>query len=313
MAAYYHHSDYGAVVSMAINKYIYVSINPKFDGRTRASYSVTENVDDPIDLKHDLIRVALGYFALKGMEITSVSDIPGEGSGLGSSSSFMVGLVLALMKHTGRPINTFPSYFADLAYDLETRCKHRVGKQDHFAASQGGLYYYQFNQDESVITEPLHIPEASQRRLEKELMLFWTGRTRTAQPILEDQWERFKKGDPWMLETGHKLRDLAVALGTELRHGNLDTIGEMLDEGWKIKKKMSHLISTPEIDEMYTKARNAGATGGKLCGAGGGGFLLLAAKPERQWDVEKALKLPRVMWRVSSKGSMVVYPCRGEA
>lgn len=313
MAAYYHQAEFGAVVSMAINKYIYVSINDKFDGRTRVSYSEMETVDDPIDLKHDLIRGTLGYFNLKGLEISSVSDIPGEGTGLGSSSAFIVGLVLGLMKYTNRSVNTHPSFFADLAYDLEKgRCKHVVGKQDHFASAYGGLYFYRFNQDESVITEPIHLVESSQRRLEKELMLFWTGKTRESGPILTDQWERFKKGDWWMLEIGNKLRDLALQLGQELRHGNVDSVGEYLHEGWQLKKKMSHIISNPEIDELYSKARSAGATGGKLLGAGGGGFLLLAARPDRQFEVEKALKLRRVPWRMSMKGSVIVYPCRGD-
>jgi len=307
MAAFYHHQEFGAVVSVAINKYIYVSVNESFNGMTRASYSRQEVEEDPINLKHELIRGALGYFDVKGVEVTSVSDIPGEGSGLGSSSAFMVGLALALAKYTRRPVNQHPASFADLAYDLEKgRCKHTVGKQDHFAAAYGGLYYYQFNADETTATKPIFMEEMHKRRMEKELMLFWTGETREAGPILADQWERLRN-DPRIWTAGRRMRDMAVQLGTELEHGNVDAIGPLLSEGWQQKKKLSHGISNPQIDEWLAKAIQAGASGGKLCGAGGGGFLLIAAKPERQWDVEKALKLRRVIWRMALEGSSIVY------
>lgn len=312
MAAYYHQANYGAVVSLGINKYVYVTFNLKFDGRTRVSYSEIETVNDPIDLKHELIRGALGYFQIKGLDITTIADIPGEGSGLGSSSALTVGLVLGLLKLTGKPINVDPGYFADMAYELEkTRCRHIVGKQDHYASAYGGLHYYQFNQDESVVAETLQLPESTQHRLEQELLLFWTGRTRQAAPILEDQWERFKKGDWWMIENGDKLRDLAVNLAEELRHGNVENIGSILHENWRLKKRLSHSISTPEIDELYEKAISAGASGGKLCGAGGGGFLLFYVKTGRGLDVEKAMgKLRRVPWKLSSRGATVIHPHR---
>lgn len=304
----FYHQSFGAVVSFAINQYIYISVNQKFDGKTKASYMENEVVEDPINLKHDLIRGALSQFQVRGVEITSVSDIPGEGSGLGSSSTFTVGLTLGLMKYTNHPINTHPAYFAEMAYGLEKeRCHHVVGKQDHYAAAHGGLYYYQFNPDDTVITEPIHISDDKRYQLEKQLMLFWTGRTREASPILEDQSERFKKGDVWMVNYGEKLRDLAVALKQQLHSGNVDCIGAFLNEDWHLKKKLSHSISTPEIDGLYEKAMNAGATGGKLCGAGGGGFLLMAVKDHRQVDVERALGLRRVPWKMCMKGSMVIY------
>ena len=306
MASFYHQS-FGAVVSLAINKFIYVSLNEKFDGKTKAAYSEMEIVEDPIYIRHDLIRGALSYFQARGIESVSVSDIPGEGSGLGSSSAFMVGLTLGLLKYTNRPTNTHPAYFAELAYQLEKeRCHHMVGKQDHYAAAHGGLYYYQFNQDETVITEPIHIPDDKQNRLENSLMLFWTGRTREANPILTDQAQRLKD-DPRIRTAGEKLRDLAVQLRQELMNGNVDCVGAFLNENWHLKKKLSHGVSDAGIDELYNKALSAGATGGKLCGAGGGGFLLMAAKREKQVDVERALGLRRIPWRICPKGSMVVY------
>lgn len=306
MASFYHQS-YGAVVSFAINQYIYVSLNPKFDGKTRASYMENEIVEDPINIKHDLIRGALSYFQVRGIEITSVSDIPGEGSGLGSSSAFMVGLTLGLLKYTNRPINMHPAHFADLAYHLEReRCHHVVGKQDHYAAAHGGLYFYRFNQDDTVSTEPIHIPDDQQYKLERELMLFWTGMTREANPILVSQEKRLED-DPRIRTAGEKLRDLAVQLKEELRSGNTDCVGAFLHENWRLKKKLSHGISETWTDDLYQRALEAGASGGKLCGAGGGGFLLLAVKQEKQAEVERAVGLRRVPWKMCMKGSMVVY------
>lgn len=299
------HQDFGAVVSLAIDKYIYVSINPKFDGKTRASYSELEIAEAPIYLRHDLIRAALQYFRVSGVEITSVSDIPGEGTGLGSSSAFLVGLVLALMKYTGRSTNCHPAVFADLAYDLEKNsCHHAVGKQDHYAAAYGGLHYYKFAQDDTVSIEPL--PLGSQRRLENELMLFWTGKTRDANPILRDQSERLKN-DPRIKTAGFKMRNIAVQLADELRHGNMDGIGAALNENWYLKRKLSHGVSNTEIDGLLEKALNAGATGGKLCGAGGGGFLALWVKPGYQRDVKNALRLRQIPWRLADQGCSMVY------
>ena len=178
----------GAVVSFAIDKFIYIIVNPKFDGGTRVSYSITENVEEPEQLKHDIVRETLKKFNTRGVEVVSVSDIPGQGSGLGSSSSFAVGINLAMRKYTDASINRHPSEYAEEAYTVEReKCGHPVGKQDHYAAAYGGFRYYQFNQDGSVVVQPIMLSEYNLKMLQSNMMLFWIGKTRHSNTILKEQ------------------------------------------------------------------------------------------------------------------------------
>lgn len=265
--------EFGAVVSFAIDKYIYVAVNRKFDGRTRVSYSQTENVDDPAELRHELVRETLAHFDLKGLEITSVSDIPGEGSGLGSSSAFTVGLCKALVKYMDGRINVHPSMFADVAYGIErSRCGKFVGKQDHYAAAYGGVHYFQFNPDESVHAELLPLKSDKKFFLERDLMLFWTGQTRSAAPILEDQSARMEHTEGVFMAANF-LRDLALRMLDDFRVGDISHVGRMLHEGWKLKQAFAKDVTDTVMGMIYARAMEAGAIGGKLCGAGGGGVL----------------------------------------
>ncbi|RPJ28023.1 MAG: GHMP kinase [Chloroflexi bacterium] len=295
----------GAVVSFAINKYIYVSVNEKFDGRTRVSYSKTEMVDNPKDLEHDLVRETLRYFGLRGLEITSISDIPGEGSGLGSSSAFTVSLVTALSAYMGENMDAHPSFFAEMAYEIERNlCGHPVGKQDHYAAAHGGLKYYQFNPDDTVNVEPIPLTDKLRTFLEQNVMLFWTGTTRSAKGILGEQALAMLETKPY--DSALNLADAAILARRNLEDGDVSGLGNALDTAWYWKKKLA-TITTAEIDQIYDRAKLAGAQGGKICGAGGGGFLMLIAEPKDQLAVYEAVGLRRVFFNVEERGSYVVY------
>lgn len=310
MPGFYEKNDFGAVVSFAIDKYVYVSVNKKFDCRTRVAYSRVEDVEDIHDLKHDIARETLLAHGVKGVEITSTSDIPGEGTGLGSSSAYAVGLNLALRAYRGMSLNEHPGVYAEFAYQIEReRCGHSVGKQDHYAAAYGGLHYYQFVKDR-VIAQFLNLNENQLHWLEETLLLFYTGKTRSANVILKDQEENISRetGGAWI--AAKELRVMAVWLRNELETGNLDAVGEILRDSWELKKRMSGGISETWIDTLILKGINAGATGGKICGAGGGGFLLFAVPQGKQLDVEQVMGLngcQRVFFKIEPRGSQVVY------
>lgn len=310
MPEFYEREGGGAVVSFSIDKYVYVSINPKFDGNTRVSYSQTENVKDPHELSHDLVREALVYFGLRGLEITSISDIPGEGSGLGSSSAFLVGLCKALLKYQDNNLNLHPAVYAECAYQIERKlCRHIVGKQDHYAAAFGGIHFHEFQDADIVVSELLPLATDKIFFLERDLMLFWTGMTRKAGAILEEQAERIKF-QPGVSESVKRVRDMAYELRAALRLQDITPIGRILNDSWYFKQSYASHVTDPGLNHIWERAMSAGAEGGKLCGAGGGGFFLFACPPDRQRAVEHAVGLRRVPFRIVPKGSEFLY--RGE-
>lgn len=295
MPAFYAHHT-GAVVSFAISKFVYVITNPKFDGHIRVSYSQTENVEGLDELKHDLVRETLRYFRVtKGIEVVSVSDIPGKGSGLGSSSSFIVGLANAL----GR--GTTPGILAERAFDIEANlCHHPVGKQDHYAASYGGMNFIKF-QGKQVTVRPLYYSQT----FADHCLLLWTGRTRDANPILKEQGKMMAGAS---IQSGMELARLALDFHNEYTAGMTPKrIGEFVYEGWKIKAKLSGGISDSQIDEWIAVGMSEGAYGGKLLGAGGGGFLFFVAPPEIHFKIIKATGLRCVDFKIESEGSKVIY------
>lgn len=297
----------GAVVSFAISKYVYVSVNDKFDGRTRMSYSVTEDVYDPHELQHDLAREVLHFFQAKGLEITSVSDIPGEGSGLGSSTAFAVGLLTALSHKIGG--KSYPcKMLAETAHTIEAKlCNHPgVGKQDMYSAAYGGLHYYEFSKGGNVEVQPIYMSPEQKEYLESHLILLWTGRTRQAAGILREQ-ERNLGSNREAISAACKLRDMANDLGSELILGNFHKIGAFLDDGWKLKKRFSDSISDSGLDRTYLDAIAAGAVGGKLLGAGGGGFFLFFAEPKLHEGVRSATGLRQIPFKIQEKGSEIIY------
>jgi D-glycero-alpha-D-manno-heptose-7-phosphate kinase len=297
----------GAVVSTAIDKYIYITVNPKFDHKIRASYSVTEIVDSVDELKHELIRAALHLLDIKqGIEITSISDIPSQGTGLGSSSSYTVGLLNALYAYRGHLAGA--ERLAREACQIEIDCCGKpIGKQDQYIAAYGGLQYIRFNPDGSVYTDPVICSPATRQQLQERLLLLYTGLTRQADDILTEQSHETRTNADKQATLQHMV-GLADQLCEALSRDDLDSFGEVLHTGWLEKRKLVASISNNNIDAWYERARAAGAIGGKLLGAGGGGFLLFYAHPEYHTDICKALpELRHVPFHFCPQGSKVIY------
>jgi D-glycero-alpha-D-manno-heptose-7-phosphate kinase len=303
----FYQQEAGAVTSTSIDKYIYITVNEKFDNKIRASYSVTEIVDHLDELKHELIREALRLVGLDGgIEITSISDIPSQGTGLGSSSTYTVGLLKALYAYTGQHVGA--ERLAQEACRIEIDiCKRSSGKQDQYIAAYGGLQHIQFNPDESVFVDPVICTAETKRRLQQGLLLLYTGLTRSAVDILTEQ-ARNTQNDLDRRQTLRNMVQLSRELCATLTANKLTAFGEMLHQGWLEKKKMASNISNPKIDEWYERARRHGAIGGKITGAGGGGFLLLYAPPERHEEILKALpELRAVPFHFEPQGSKIIY------
>jgi D-glycero-alpha-D-manno-heptose-7-phosphate kinase len=305
LEAYYRHEP-GAVVTTAIRKYIYITVNRKFDSRIRASYSVTEIVDSVPEIRHELIRECMRKLNLDGgIEITSISDIPSQGTGLGSSSSYTVGLLKALYAHRNQHAGA--ERLAREACEIEIEgCGKPIGKQDQYIAAYGGLQYIQFNPDGSVFTDPIVCSSATRQALESNLMLLYTGMTRSADPILAEQSQNLTSG-----RCRRTLRRL-VQLSDELRHAltanDLEAFGEILHESWTVKKTMANGVSNGRIDDWYERARAHGAVGGKITGAGGGGFLLLYAPPESHAKILRNLpELRPICFGLEPQGSKIIY------
>jgi D-glycero-alpha-D-manno-heptose-7-phosphate kinase len=303
----FYEEERGAVVSTAIDKYIYITVNPKFDHKIRASYSVTEIVDSLAELQHELIREALAMLEInQAIEITSISDIPSQGTGLGSSSSYTVGLLNALHAYRGHMAGAERLAREACAIEID-RCGKPIGKQDQYIAAFGGLQYIRFNSDGSVFTDPVICLPETRKRLQQGLLLLYTGLTRSADNILLEQ-SRATRSNQEKRDTLRRMVSLADQLCEALGRDDLDGFGEILHAGWLEKRGLVESISNGQIDGWYKRARSAGAIGGKLLGAGGGGFLLLYAKPERHTDICCALpELRPVPFRFSPQGSKVIY------
>ncbi len=303
----FYENHQGAVISSAIDKYIHIAVNPKFDGRYRVSYSMTENVDNADEIRHDIVREVIKVFQVKGLEVVSISDIPGEGSGLGSSSAFTVGLLKAMYAQCGFA-HTPVKALAEHAFLIENNaCGHPCGKQDHYSAAYGGLRYYQFNR-EDVIVESFEFSSDELDYLESCLMLFWTGLRwqGASNAILKLQMERFSS-QRQSEESGLMLADLTGQMKNDFVKHHFARTGKFVHAGWAMKKLLAPGITNDWIEEMIQSALNAEADGAKLCGAGGGGFLLVVADPIVQKAVETAVGLRRVKFHINAAGSAVVY------
>lgn len=306
LESYYSKSP-GAVVTTAINKYIYINVNKKFDNKIRASYSVTEIVDHVNDLKHQLIRESLKETKLtSGIEVTSISDIPSSGTGLGSSSSYTVGVLNALKAHKGELAS--PKYLAETACEIEiNKCKEPIGKQDQYIAAYGGFSYIRFNIDGSVDIEPIVCKAETKEKLQNNLLMLYTGIERSASKILATQNQNVKN-EQNKRDTLKKMVDLTEIMVQALSKGNVNQVGELLDENWNLKKQLATGVSNPQIDEWYKKAKKLGAIGGKILGAGGGGFLLLYVPQRAQPAVIKGLsKLRNVPVKFEPWGSKIIF------
>lgn len=306
LRSYYAH-DVGAVVSSAIDKYIYVILKERFDRKIYVNYSLREIVDSVDEIRHDLVREAMRLAGVgEGIEITTLADIPSEGTGLGSSSSVTVGLLNAF--HTYRGVLRTREELAREACEIEIdRVGKPIGKQDQYIAAYGGLRSFRFLSDDGVETEEIDLDRETKRRLSSRLLLFFSHQTRKSESILAEQ----RRKTPAMMEPLARMAKLAERTRGCLLEGAVDEVGAILDEGWALKRSLVDSISNGEIDGMYQTARAAGARGGKLCGAGGGGFLFLYCDLEHQESVRAALREYRELpFDLARDGTRVIFNIR---
>jgi D-glycero-alpha-D-manno-heptose-7-phosphate kinase len=302
----YYKEEMGAVISTSIDKYVYVAVNSKFDGKIRLSYSRTEEVDDIDQISHPLVRECLRHVGVgKGIEISSLADIPSSGTGLGSSSSYTVGLLNALHAYTNRYISKLE--LAGVACNIEIeRCREPIGKQDQYAAAFGGMNLIRFHQDERVSVEPIICKPSTLETLQSSTLIFYTGLTRSASQILAKQSNEILQ--PEKRKLVQRMVNLAFEMKKELEANSLDSFGEILNENWNLKTRLSDGISNPQIDDWYSMAMRSGATGGKLLGAGAGGFLMFYAPQDRHGDIVKSLKgLRQCTFRYDCSGAQIVF------
>lgn len=287
IASFYTHTS-GAVVSTAINKYVYIAVNKQFDGRILVNYSKMEIVKKISDIENNLVREALKLTGVKGgIHITSIADVPAEGTGMGSSSSYIVGLLNALYAYQGKHANAekLASQASRIEIDI---LKKPIGKQDQYIAAYGGFQYIKFNSNNSVSVDPIICKEKTKKNLESSLLLFYTGITRSSDLILTKQTSNMASQEDKRAIMNEMVM-LAGKMKDALNNNNLDAFGEMLHENWILKKQMAEGVSSSRIDKWYETALKNGAIGGKLLGAGGGGFLLFYAPENKHKKIIDAL------------------------
>jgi D-glycero-alpha-D-manno-heptose-7-phosphate kinase len=308
LAAYYE-SQEGFVVSTAIDKFVYVIVKERFDDAIYLNYMRKEIVASPDEIQHELIREAMRTSGVDhGVEVTLLSDIPSEGSGLGSSSSFTVGLLNAFYAYQGEQVTAERLAREACAIEIE-RLGKPIGKQDQYIAAYGGLRSFRFRRDGEVSARSLRLDPADLRRLSARTHLFFTGRTRRADTILSEQ--KARTADRLAELDG--IKALALELESALEARDFDRLGETLHEGWELKRRLAAGISDAGIEEMYERARAHGALGGKICGAGGGGFLLVDCPPELGHRLAKGMSAHRELpFNLERDGSKVIFNYRRE-
>jgi D-glycero-alpha-D-manno-heptose-7-phosphate kinase len=300
-------SEGGCVLTTAIDKYIFVTIKKRFDQKLRIGYTRTEMVDSVDMIQHELIREALLKTGIdKGVEVTTIGDIPEAGSGLGSSSTVTVGALQAMYTYNGEIVGA--ERLAREACEIEIDTLERpIGIQDQYIAAYGGFRLMEFHPDQSVSTQRVIMDKNQVRKLNESLMLFYTGVTRKSSTILEEQ----KTNINHRLAILRQIKQMAYDAKRELECGNVDAIGEMLHDSWILKRELASQITNETINDLYTAARKAGAIGGKITGAGGGGFLLLFCPYERQDAVREALYcLQELPFQLEQDGTKVIFNYR---
>jgi D-glycero-alpha-D-manno-heptose-7-phosphate kinase len=306
LRSFYQHED-GMVLSSAIDKYVYVIVKERFDDKIYINYSIKEIVDNVSEIKHQLVREAMKKVGIeRGIEITTLADVPSEGSGLGSSSSITVGLLNALYNYAGKQVTL--EQIAREACEIEIDiCKKPIGKQDQYIAAFGGLNTITFHSDESVSISRVPVFSTNLLILGSRLLLFYTNKTRNADVILKKQNQNTEE----KRESLRKMKNFVLRLERSLKNNNFNQLGKLLHENWLLKKSLVGDISNSEIDDMYNTAMDAGALGGKICGAGGGGFLLLYVPKAKQDNVRAALSDYRELpFMLDSFGSRIIFNVR---
>lgn len=306
--AYFENSllGYGSVLSAGLDMHVYITVNKKFDDKIRIVYNGNENVDTVDEVKHNIIREALRLMGIeKGIEILYMADIPmsSAGIGLASSSALTVGILNALHAYKGEFVT--PKQLAKEACYIEIECLgQKIGIQDQYAVAHGGFNRYRFLSDGTVSVTPGIINTEMREKLIRKLMLFFTGNTRDSREILSEQSDSIEK-------KRKNLDDLVMTVDRvceKIAKGELDYVGTELDRTWAIKKQLAGGISNIEIDSMYEAARKSGAVGGKILGAGGGGFMLLYVPEDKQENVRNGLKGYReVPFKVDYQGSRIIF------
>lgn len=305
LPAFYREEE-GAVLSTSIDKYMYICVNKKFDGRIRVSYTRTEDVERREEVEHPLVREAMNLVDIDGgIEIASMADIPSKGSGLGSSSTYTVGLLNALYAYR----NQFASKekLASQACEIEIdRCGEPIGKQDQYAAAYGGLNLIRFHPDNSVSVDPVICRPSLLNEMEDSILVFFTGRTRSASAVLANQSSAMRMADRRVLM--RRMVQLAFEMKEQLESGTIEFLGNLLDENWRLKAQLTSGITDPQIDAWYASGMENGALGGKLLGAGNGGFIMFYAPKERHAQIKAALsKLEPVKFRFDRTGAQIVF------
>lgn len=300
----YYKKDYGEVVSITIDKYMYITVNKRFDDTIRVSYSQTEIVNHVNDIKHGIVREALKLTNIThGIEITSIADIPAK-TGMGSSSVFTVGLLNALYAYKG-VFKSAQELAEEACYIEMGLLEEPIGKQDQYAAAFGGMNHIQFNADESVFVNPIICSKDVKKEFKANLMLFYTGQERQASSVLSEQKQNtYKKFDVLT-----EMREMVKLFRGKMVDGtNISSIGTLLNDAWKCKKQMASNISNSSINEYYDIAIQNGALGGKILGAGGGGFLLLYVERQNQKRVSEVLNsLKKVEFDYEPQGSKIIF------
>ncbi len=293
----------GRVLNCAIDKYVYVIVKERFDDDIYVNYSKKEIVSRVEDIEHELVREAMEMTGVRsGVEITTLADIPSAGSGLGSSSAVTVGLLHALFAYQGRQMSA--EELAERACTIEIeRCGKPIGKQDQYIVALGGIRDIRFGPGDQVVAEELGLSTTERRALQQQIMLFYTGVTRSADSILRQQRANVADARAQL----DFMRDLAGIAITRLRSGDLDAVGAAVREGWEAKKKLAPGVSNDQIDAAVALALDAEASGAKVTGAGGGGFLLVICPVEHQSAVRQNLEGMRELpVKVDRLGSRVV-------
>ena len=296
----------GLVLSTAIDKYIFVTIKQRFDDKLRVGYTETEMVDTVDAIRHELIREAFRLTGItRGVEITTMSDIP-AGSGLGSSGTVTVGALHAMHVYQGHSVTV--EALAKEACEIEiNRLKKPVGVQDQYIAAYGGLRLIEFPANGRITTHPIYLSDALINSLYENLIVFYTGKTRKSSTILTEQKSNLNDSLPVL----RAIKDIAQNAYRELSIGNINALGHLLHKSWELKKKLASKISDPSIDDLYRTAIKAGALGGKITGAGGGGFLLLYCPYENRAAVRNSLHYLRELpIRFEPDGSKVIFNYR---
>lgn len=297
----------GCVLSSAIDKYIFVTIKKRFDSKLRIGYTQTEMVDEIDQIDHELIRESLRLTRIdRGVEITTMGDIPSEGSGLGSSSTVTVGALHAMYAYLGEMVPAERLAREACTIEIDTLNKP-IGIQDQYIAAYGGLRFFEFLPNGQVKAEKIELTSEAKRALNNNYMLFFTGISRNSSSVLTEQVNNLKD----RLGELREIKDMACEARCAVERENFDELGTLLHQSWELKKRLAGTISNGRINDMYETARRAGAIGGKIAGAGGGGFLLLHVPFEYQNRVRIALHgLQELPFRLEADGTKVIFNYR---